>query len=262
MTLFEREEELGGQARLAAHLPHATEFANVYEYREHALARLGVDVRLGASVGADDVGALEPDAVILATGSRPSSSVFQLSLGGSASIHPGSSDLVHSVVDVLRAGELDSGSVLLVDGDGHRKALGTAELLASRGHDVTIVSEDMVIGGELAAAGALVPLMQRLAALKVRLMPWTALVAFDRGCGRVRSLYDSSETMLEVDSLVVATQHESEDELRVPLEKAGLLVKVIGDARSPRLMDSAISDGLEAGAWLFDDYSPEEMRTA
>jgi len=59
--LLERREQLGGQLRLAASVPGREEVSGVYTHLEGQLERLGVEVRLGAEAGAEDVLALRPD---------------------------------------------------------------------------------------------------------------------------------------------------------------------------------------------------------
>ena len=70
VTLLERASELGGKIRLAALLPGRAELAAFADWRADECARRGVDVRLGVDADRDAVLALEPDAVVVATGGR------------------------------------------------------------------------------------------------------------------------------------------------------------------------------------------------
>ena len=70
VTVFEADDRLGGQFRMACRIPGKEDYERTIEYFEAELAALGVDVRLGARV--DDVGALSGfDAVVVATGVIP-----------------------------------------------------------------------------------------------------------------------------------------------------------------------------------------------
>ena len=153
---------------------------------------------------------------------------------------------VYSAVDILKGASLPAGDVVMLDGDGHRKAVSTAEYLAHMGLGVTVVSSDPVIGSQLVAFGALEPAMERLASLGVRLVPASVLVAWDCEGARIRNLYDGSEVTIPAATLVLATEHAATDQLRDPLEEAGFAVSVVGDACAPRLMEQAISDGFRA----------------
>lgn len=69
VTLFEAEDELGGQFRYAMRVPGKEEFAETLRYYTRRFEVLGVDVRLGRRVGADDLAAY--DDVVVATGVVP-----------------------------------------------------------------------------------------------------------------------------------------------------------------------------------------------
>ncbi len=68
VTLVEKGDRLGGSAWFS----QLTTPANgpLLDWLQHEVARLGVDVRLGEQVDADDVAALAPDAVVVATGAH------------------------------------------------------------------------------------------------------------------------------------------------------------------------------------------------
>ncbi len=69
VTLFEAEDELGGQFRYAMRVPGKEEFAETLRYYTRRFEVLGVDVRLGRRVGADELAAY--DEVVVATGVVP-----------------------------------------------------------------------------------------------------------------------------------------------------------------------------------------------
>jgi len=69
VVLFDAAGQIGGQFNIAAKIPGKEEFLETMRYFAHELDRLGVDVRLGAAVGADDLEGF--DEVIVATGVTP-----------------------------------------------------------------------------------------------------------------------------------------------------------------------------------------------
>src|SRR5581483_8574186 len=71
VVLFEREAELGGMALVTARQPGREEMLGVPRWLAGQVARLGVDVRLRTEATAERVLAERPDAVIVATGARP-----------------------------------------------------------------------------------------------------------------------------------------------------------------------------------------------
>lgn len=68
VTLMEKNPELGGTVAALALDPLSVEFRNIVDYLGVQMQKLGVDVRVCKVVGPDDIDALKPDAVIMATG--------------------------------------------------------------------------------------------------------------------------------------------------------------------------------------------------
>jgi 2,4-dienoyl-CoA reductase (NADPH2) len=72
VTIYEAEPELGGQFRPARKVPGKRDFGETIRYFDHELDRLGVTVRLGCAITADDSGELAGlDGIVLATGVVP-----------------------------------------------------------------------------------------------------------------------------------------------------------------------------------------------
>lgn len=71
VTLFERDERIGGQLNVALQVPGKSEFRETLRYFTHRLADTGVAVRLGETATATDLAAAGYDEIVLATGVRP-----------------------------------------------------------------------------------------------------------------------------------------------------------------------------------------------
>jgi 2,4-dienoyl-CoA reductase (NADPH2) len=69
VTLFEKQEQIGGQLLHAIQIPGKQEFLNTIRYYKNALTELGVQVQLNASMRAVELKTF--DAVIFATGAKP-----------------------------------------------------------------------------------------------------------------------------------------------------------------------------------------------
>lgn len=126
VSLYEEKSELGGQLLLATLPPYKEEVANLTAFLTSELARLGVEVRLGERLTPDLVLGLNPDAVIIATGSSPSLDVLGADRPNVAT--------AREVV----AGSEGVGERVVILGGG-RVGLETAELLAGQGRQVTVV---------------------------------------------------------------------------------------------------------------------------
>jgi 2,4-dienoyl-CoA reductase (NADPH2) len=69
VTLFEKDDEIGGQFRLAQQIPGKEEFAETMRYYRRRLEVLGATLRLGTTAGVDSLDGF--DEVVVATGVEP-----------------------------------------------------------------------------------------------------------------------------------------------------------------------------------------------
>ncbi|MBA7695035.1 NADH oxidase [subsurface metagenome] len=126
VTLFEKENVLGGQIRVAVIPPHKDEVSNVTRYLESQTAKLGVKVELGRAATPEVVAQLKPDVVILAAGGIPIVPAI-----------PGASrGNVVTAWDVLSGKETGNGVVVV---GGGMVGCETADFLAEQGKKVTVV---------------------------------------------------------------------------------------------------------------------------
>jgi 2,4-dienoyl-CoA reductase-like NADH-dependent reductase (Old Yellow Enzyme family) len=232
VTLLEREDEVGGQVRMLARLPGREEFGLAVDWRRRELARLGVEIRCGVAASADEIAELEPDLVVVATGSTPSPSA----------------DGVLSAEDVLTASSLPPGAVVVVDEEGNHKGIGIAELLARNGHDVTLVAVSGAVGAELVPAFALPLALERLVEAGVRVIEGHTAPEIRAGHVLVRRRYDRQMQRLEAAFVVRAGRQRAQADLVPATRSRGLAAVAVGDARAPREVADAIREGYAAVA--------------
>ncbi|HKA92316.1 MAG TPA: FAD-dependent oxidoreductase, partial [Acidimicrobiia bacterium] len=226
VTLLERGDELGGKIRLAQQLPGRGELADFADWRAEECERRGVDVRLGVHATADEVVALGPDAVVVATGARATTS-------GASKWHPmpvpGSDqpfviDHERALVD---ADQLD-GRVVVLDVVGHIEAIGLGERLAAGGVDVTVacpLPTPMLLDPETMAAA-----LPRMARAGARWRPNTAMVSIgDHGVTLVDTLSLAFDT-IPADWVVIRTHGLPNDGLDFALRGRVPEVLRVGDA--------------------------------
>lgn len=127
VTLFEKQDRIGGMLRTASVPPWKGELADFITWQERMLSKLGVDVRLNTEFTPDMAAGEAPDVFIVATGGTP----MVPSIPGT--------DLpfVVSAVDLLN-GRLDVNGKIAVIGGG-MVGVETANHLASHNNSVTIV---------------------------------------------------------------------------------------------------------------------------
>jgi 2,4-dienoyl-CoA reductase-like NADH-dependent reductase (Old Yellow Enzyme family) len=226
VLLLEASRSAGGQAALIAKLPKQGAFAELVAWRLSELARLGVDMRFNTAASVELILALLPGSVVVATGSR------QRHL-----------DSAISAAEVLSGSPLPDGPVIVLDSDGTRKGIGTAEWLAESGRAVTLVALTPTPAYMLDSSKVGPLAMTRIRELGVKLVDGHRLVSVGQGQVSLARIYDGTPLTLEAPAIVQAMSHVAVDELVRPLRAVGIVVHAVGDARTPRLVEDAIRDG-------------------
>ncbi|MBM4243884.1 MAG: hypothetical protein FJ148_08735, partial [Deltaproteobacteria bacterium] len=243
VILLERGPRLGGKIPLAASLPGREEIADLAAWRVGECARRGVEVRLGSDATEYGVLALEPGAVIVATGGRavrdlPTKS-HPLPVRGGEQAHV----LDHE--EALRRWQSLGQRVLILDAVGFIEAIGLGELLAASGRETSVVTplaSPMVLDRETASYA-----LARAVQAGLRWRPNTALVAVGPGEATVMDVLSRRTEQVAADHVVIRTHGLPCDELYFALRgRVPELIRV-GDAVAVRPADRAIFDGHLAG---------------
>ena len=250
VTLAEAAPELGGQFRLAGLQPRRGQILDLIAWYEGQLEKLQVTLRLNAPLEVEEVKAFGADAVVIATGSRPSGTGFQKALPRLEPLPGIERGNVWSVEEVMGHAARPGKRVLLLDDTGHWRGAGTAWHLAEQGHAVTLVTPDPMAGAELVRTSADWALRQRLAALGVVTLADSAVSEWHGDGATVVNLLDNSTRRVDCDALVLATINVAETGLLDALAGSGLEVHGIGDCIAPRRANNAIFEGRRLGLKL------------
>jgi hypothetical protein len=135
---LEAASRLGGQVLLASRTPRHAEKAGIVHWLADEVRRLEVTVALNRFAEPDDVLALRPDVVVVATGGLPDTSVVE-----------SGEDLITSTWDVLSGTPRPGRRVLIFDDHGGEQALTAAERLAAAGVRVELVTPDRMVGADV-----------------------------------------------------------------------------------------------------------------
>ncbi|HYN29539.1 MAG TPA: hypothetical protein VES95_06675, partial [Dermatophilaceae bacterium] len=197
------------------------------------------EVTCGSELSADDVRALSPDVVVLATGARPARPPWA-----------GDLERVVDVRDVLEGRVAPSGVVLVIDDLGFHQATSVAEVLADRGCRVEVSTSGMVVGQDLGVTLDMETWNIKAAAKGIDqstdLVVMGARPAQD-GSGEVevdRLHHPTGVTRTSsVDWVVCAGHQEPEDTLWHTLKGAPFGVHRIGDCITPRRAHAAVVEG-------------------
>jgi hypothetical protein len=237
VVLFERARELGGQLRRWSQAPSVREYGKLIRWWRGQLEELGVEVRLGVNVSAREVAASSPDAVVVATGSSPLADA-----AATGSIRR------LSILDAFDGPAATR--AVVVDSLGRADAALAAESLAASCGEVVLVTSCFHVG-EGEGITTLYPLLERLAALQIRLVERARVTHGEGDTLFLSGVFGETKPAIhDVDLLVTwnggVAVHELADELRPAFPTLAL----VGDALAPRRCHDAVREAHEAARTL------------
>jgi len=258
VKLYDKDSGIGGQVRWFAPVTHKPEFLNQLKYYAAMFGKWGVELHTGEEVTPELVAKEKPDMVVVATGAAP----FKPPID--AVEQPN----VVQAWDVLK-GKVRTGREVVVVGAGS-VGLETAIFLASKGtisptqlyflafHDaeapdvlrnlmvkgikrVTVIEMASRIGQDVGPSTRWV-LLKSLQLRGIKTI--TGATMKDIQPGKVTYTDSKGQDVdIPADTVVLAMGSRPENSLAAALEKAGLPVKVIGDAAKPGKIGTAIDAG-------------------
>ena len=267
VTLYERHRSLGGQIKLAEKQPTHEMVGEVVVYLEAVLNEHGVKVQLGSNATESILQELCPDTIVVATGSEPNlpgvdDTDVKLARALGRQIEPDlpglDRDFVVSSEQVMSDSIDVSGRVLVIDGNGHWEAAGTAEYLADRGCQVELIAGGLLAGSELESGTR--SLFYRRAAVKgIRIRAGYQLVEIGENRVALSATYSSAdaygwgqyvlmpgddEWIENVDWVVPVIGRRSREDLFLKLRGddtfRGVRIERVGDCVAPGLIQAAI----------------------
>lgn len=264
VTLFEKEQKLGGQIRLAAAPPGREEFAEAANNLETQLRLSAVKVEMGHELTAADIKSGGYDAVVLATGAKPLAPPIPGADGPN----------VIQAWDYLDGLKETQGEIVVVGGGavGVETALALAEVgtlppeslkfllvnrveepeelrrLAVHGvNEVTLVEMLPKIGKDVGKSTRWT-FIEDLSKYGVTVLKNTKVLEIT-GEGVAVEDKEGKKT-LPADTIVMAIGSKSYNPLEAELGGDGLEVQVVGDAKKIALAFDAVHSGYRAGRAL------------
>ncbi|QFT95370.1 putative N-methylproline demethylase (plasmid) [Roseovarius sp. THAF9] len=152
VTVFEAQPDPGGQIRLTAQNPRRREMISIIDWRMAQCAARDVVFHFNTFAEADDVTALNPDVVIVATGGLPNTELFE-----SGREQP----LVVTAWDLISGDVKPAETVLVYDESGDHPGLMAAEIAAKAGAQVEVMTPDRTFASDIMGMN-LVPYMRAL----------------------------------------------------------------------------------------------------
>lgn len=241
VALLEQGPVLGGRAWLNAASGWRPNWMRYLDYLESTLADLGATIRLGTSADAASVLALEPDSVIVSTGSEVRG-VVQPPEGSEAV----DADTVIASPPVPRG----TRHAVIIDDESAMVGVTAARSLSDAGWRVTIVTPLASVAAEV--DDTLIRFVhEKLEDSDVEVVPDFRYQHTNGEDIVVEHVLTGRLKTIEGPSLVAVAGHRrAKNGLRNELLAVapGLEVRVAGDARAPRNLDAASGEGALVGA--------------
>ena len=243
VVLVDKQEEPGGQLRIASVPPAKQELTRVIKYQSSRLADAGVDVRMGVKLTAEDI---QRDyagyEVVLAYGAEP--------------IVPGFMTGFKQVMtaDDLLAGRAFPGKKIVIVGGGS-VGCETADYLAPlvndlapSNRDVTLIEMTRTLAANEGGAGRAV-LVTRILDKGVHVLTEAKLTSVTEDT--ISYEKDGEEHVIEgADTLVLALGYRPNTALADALAEAGFTCHVLGDSKQCGNLRDAIGAGYEVACEL------------
>lgn len=263
VQLHERGTSLGGQLNVAVLPPGKSDLGLIARFYSHQLPKVGVKVRLRSNVSKEMVRTEKPDAVVIATGSRPS--IPSVPGFGRAN--------VVTAEEVLTE-KMQTGVNVIIIGGG-ATGCETALFLAKQGASSPEAALFMATTGILPCKEALaltrgnksvtlIEMLSRIAIGMTASMRFTLLQELRHYGVRMLTnakaeeitakgvVYSNGGTrqLLKADTVINALGYRSDRELFQNLEGELSEVYLIGDSKEPRSAAEALEEGFMAGLQL------------
>lgn len=229
VTLFEKEEVLGGQLNVANKPLHKERINWFIDYGKTKLRKLGVDVRLGTEADLAKIKKEKPYAVYIATGATP--------------IIPNIPNIEDS--KVITAEDYLSGKVDFTDKEvvvigGGQTGCETAILLGSRQNKVKVIemTDDFCVGIH---GDSRIEIMVELDKYKVDVLTNTKLMKVKEKGILVENTKTNQQYDIDADFIILAVGVKPVNSLYSDLEDEFEHLYLIGDAEKPGQIADAIS---------------------
>ena len=257
VLLAEARRDLGGRVTLESRLPGLSEWARVRDWRLGQIEKMpNVEIFRESRMGLEDILAVDPEHVFIATGSHWTSDGIGRTRRRPIEIQ-GSAKVV--AVDSLLAGDQPpEGRALIYDDDGHYLGPVLALALRAGGTPVTLVTPAGRAGSWGAHTSEIYASTRALIEADVEIITNQIVDAVGPGEVTARCYFSGRSQTLPADWVLMLTQREPEDALFYQLRsareegKSGGLKSIhrIGDCEAPGLIAAAVYSGYKAALEL------------
>ena len=238
VILLEKSDRLGGQINTASIPPKKGDFKRMVNYFDGELKRLGVEIRLNTPATTALLDGLNPDAVVIATGSTP----LKPSIPGAEKPHVSSAQAVLS-------GEVIIGKGPVVVIGGGATGLDVADFISVDGIAVTVVEMLDAPGRDIyEGIGVREGLLNRLQEKNAAILTGCRVVEILDDAVRISNrplIGGGTEEVLPAKAVVLAMGMKPADALMMPESRDGISHYRVGDCVNPGNAFEAIHQAFE-----------------
>ncbi|MBW2205539.1 MAG: FAD-dependent oxidoreductase [Deltaproteobacteria bacterium] len=231
--LYEKQAELGGQLNLGSVTNYKKEILSLIAFQKRQIEKSGVMCHLNHEVSVDTIKEINPDVIILATGSTP--------------IIPPIPGIEKSIIttppEILNDRKPEKKRSVIVGGGATGCEI--AHHLSENGCPVTIVEMLPKIATQLESITRKV-LLGQLEKNHVRFLTNHKVIRIEDD-GVFVAQEDGSEVLIKAENVVIAIGNEPDDRLHEQIESMGIPLHKIGDCLEPRSAKAAIYEGAIIG---------------
>ena len=259
VSLLDARKEAGGRVLRESALPGLNEWRRVIDWRLTQIEKMpNVSVYPSSPMTAKEILESGAQNVIIATGATWRRDGVGRTLW--KPIQGFDLDNVFSPDDLME-GRLPAGNVVIYDDDHYYMGGVLAELLATNGCKVTLITPAPTISYWTQFTLEQERIQHKLIKLGVKLFPQTILSEIKKDLVRLSNTISSDETELPSDGVVLVTDRTSNDamyyELKPALDNGKInSLRLIGDAEAPNIIAQAVFAG-HLAAREFDEKKVE-----
>jgi 2,4-dienoyl-CoA reductase-like NADH-dependent reductase (Old Yellow Enzyme family)/thioredoxin reductase len=236
VTLFEKDEKLGGQLNISAVPPFKDDILPWVDYLVNQVRKARVEVKLNTDATVEMITGTKPDAVVIAAGGIPAMPNI-----------PGiDKSNVVTAQDVL-SGKVKAGQNVVIIGGG-MVGCETGHYLAEQGKTVAIIEILKKMASDMLFMTRR-RLMDALRTKKVALLTSATCEEIREGSVQVTTAEGKRET-IPADTIVIAVGYKVNDHLYKALEGKVPEIHCIGNSAKPRRILEANSEGYQTGLAL------------
>ena len=257
VSLLEKSDRLGGHLKLYAELPNMQGWSIAIDNLQREMANANVDVKLNSEATIADLRAVDADDIVIATGAAYENTGLSLYRPERDSV-PGADGT--TVLDVASAARLAlndpkslGSNVLIIDETGAHLPFALAEMLASAGVSVEVLSPRMYAGERIYRNLDILYIFPRLKQLGVTITHQHFVESIRPDEVDVYDIWagpGAIQTRKDVSSVAMSILRVPNDELYQTATAEFENVHQIGDMVAPRDATAVIYDGEELGRRL------------